>query len=135
LDSDTLYDLIAARAARAHLAPAILAPARPPLNYAALLSQLDAAIARLHALGLGRSDRVAIVLPNGPEMATAFLATASAAVSAPLNPGYRAAEFEFYLADLQARAVIVAAGSASPVVGVARQLAIPVLELAAEAAR
>ena len=31
------------------------------------------------ALGIGRGDRVAIVLPNGPEMATAFVSVAAAA--------------------------------------------------------
>ena len=41
----------------------------------------------LNELGIGRGDRVAIVLPNGPEMATAFVAVASAATAAPLNPG------------------------------------------------
>ena len=51
--------------------------------------------------GIGRGDRVAIVLPNGPEMATAFLAVAAGATTAPLNPAYRADEFEFYLTDLE----------------------------------
>ena len=44
---------------------------------------------RLNAIGIGRGDRVAIVLPNGPEMATAFLAVACGATTAPLNPAYR----------------------------------------------
>ena len=91
---------------------------------------MQATLARLNALGLGRQDTVAVVLPNGPEMATAFLATSAALTSAPLNPAYRASEFEFYLADLQARAVIVPAGGDSPVVEVARQMHIAVLELA-----
>ena len=46
--------------------------------------------AALNRAGLGRNDRVAIVLPNGPEMATCFLACASSVTSAPLNPAYRA---------------------------------------------
>ena len=65
----------------------------------------------LNELGIGRGDRVAIVLTNGPEMAIAFLSVASAAASAPLNPAYRPDEFEFYLTDLKARALIVEAGS------------------------
>jgi acyl-coenzyme A synthetase/AMP-(fatty) acid ligase len=32
---------------------------------------------RLNSLGVGRGDRVAVVLPNGPEMALAFLAVPS----------------------------------------------------------
>ena len=50
------------------------------------------------------------MLPNGPDMATAFLSIAAGAVAAPLNPAYRAEEFEFYLSDLSAKAVIVEAG-------------------------
>ena len=30
----------------------------------------------LNTMGLGRNDRIGIVLPNGPEMAVAFLAIA-----------------------------------------------------------
>jgi acyl-CoA synthetase (AMP-forming)/AMP-acid ligase II len=53
--------------------------------------------------GIGRGDRVAIALPNCPEMACAFVAVASACTSAPLNMAYRADEFAFYLGDLNAR--------------------------------
>ncbi len=112
--------------------PAILAPERAPLSYAGLWARVQELVAALNELGIGRQDRVALVLPNGPEMAVAFLATASCATSAPLNPGYRAPEFEFYLSDLAARAVIVAAELYSPVRDVARQLNIPIIELALE---
>ena len=78
-------------------AVAIAAHDAAPLTYAALSALIDRTVASLNALGIGRGDRVAIVLPNGPEMATAFLCVASAAASAPLNPAYRADEFEFYL--------------------------------------
>ena len=67
---------------------------------------VDRVVAHLSELGIGRDDRVAVVLDNGPELATAFLAVASAAACAPLNPAYTASEFEFYLSDLAARALI-----------------------------
>ena len=69
------------------------------------------------------------MLANGPEMATCFVACATAVTSAPLNPAYRADEFEFYLADLQAKALIVERGSASPAVGAARKLGVRIIEL------
>lgn len=50
-------------------APAIGAPDRGWLDYAGLRAQTEATRAALHAAGVGRGDRVAIVLPNGPEMA------------------------------------------------------------------
>src|SRR4026207_656618 len=88
-------------------APAILALDRTPLTFGELRRLAHETIARLNALGIGRNDRVAIVLPNGPEMAAAFVAIATGATTAPLNPAYRAEEFEFYLTDLRARALAV----------------------------
>jgi len=110
-------------------APAVLTHDAPPLTYAALRALIDETVRSLNALGVGRGDRVAIVLPNGPEMATAFVSVASAATSAPLNPAYRAEEFEFYMSDLKAKALIVEAGSASPAIAVAEKLGIALIEL------
>jgi acyl-CoA synthetase (AMP-forming)/AMP-acid ligase II len=111
---------------------AVSAPSREPLRYGALRSLIARTLGELNALGLGRNDRVALVLDNGPEMATCFVACASGVASAPLNPAYRADEFEFYLSDLNARALIVARGSTSPAVGVAHKLNVRVLDLVVE---
>jgi acyl-CoA synthetase (AMP-forming)/AMP-acid ligase II/aryl carrier-like protein len=86
---------------------ALLAPGRDPLTYAGLWRHVQHIAADLTARGFTRGDRIAVVLPEGPELATAVLATVSAAVCAPLNPSYQQAEFRFYLEDLQARAVIL----------------------------
>jgi acyl-coenzyme A synthetase/AMP-(fatty) acid ligase len=59
------------------------------------------------------------VLDNGPEAATTFLSVAAGATAAPLNPAYRADEYEFYLSDLRAKLLIVAQGKDSPSVDVA----------------
>ena len=115
----TLKNLLAAGA---DSAPAISAPGRAALSYQALRALVDNTLASLNALGVGRNDRVAIVLANGPEMATCYMACAAGTTSAPLNPAYRADEFEFYLSDLNARALIVEQGSASPDVAVAGKL-------------
>ena len=122
----TLIDLIARHPADA---PAIGAPERAPLTYGGLRALIDATVARLNALGVGRNDRVAIVLPNGPEMAAAFVAVAAGATTAPLNPAYRADEFRFYLEDLNAKALVVQQGDDSPAIAVARELGVAILEL------
>lgn len=116
-------------------APAISAPGKSPLSFGALRSLIGETIARLNGLGIGRNDRVAIVLPNGPEMATCFMACASGVTSAPLNPAYRADEFEFYLSDLGARALIVEKGSTSAAVDVAKSMGVRVLDLVADTDR
>ncbi|HSC64382.1 MAG TPA: acyl--CoA ligase [Caldimonas sp.] len=122
----TVLDLLKAGADDA---VAIAAPERAPLDYRALRALVAATTASLNAAGIGRNDRVAIVLPNGPEMATCFLACACATASAPLNPAYRVDEFEFYLDDLQAKALIVERGSQSAAVEAARKLGVRVIEL------
>ena len=53
--------------------PAIGAPGRRPLTYGELQDLATDTVGRLNELGIGRNDRVAIVLPNGPEMAAAFV--------------------------------------------------------------
>ena len=120
-------------ASGADSAPAISAPGRPALTHGQLRSLVGKTISSLNALGVGRNDRVAIVLPNGPEMATCFIAVASGTTSAPLNPAYRAEEFEFYLNDLNARILIVERGSQSPAVDVARKLGVRIVDLVADA--
>ena len=102
--AEIIRDLLAPHAAGS---PAILAPDRPPLSFGALRELADATVATLAGLGIGRNDRVGIVLPNGPEMATAFVAIACGATTAPLNPAYRADELDFYLTDLGAKALVV----------------------------
>lgn len=110
-------------------APAIRASGVEPLTYAGFRDLVTRTIARLNELGIGRSDRVAIVLPNGPEMATSFVATASAATAAPLNPSYRHDEFDFYMSDINTKALIVEEGSTSPAVGVAKDRGIMLITL------
>ena len=83
----------------------------------------------LRAAGIRASDRVAVVLPNGPEMAASFLSVSAACACAPLNPAYRTAEFEFYFDDLRPKAVIVPHDSESPAIGVAESRDVRVLRL------
>lgn len=110
-------------------ATALFAPGGAPLSYRQLRGLVTETMAALNACGIGRDDRVALVLDNGPHAASAFLAIAAGATAAPLNAGYRAEEFEFYLSDLRARLLIVEAGKASPAIDVAAKLGIPVARL------
>jgi len=115
--------------------PAIGAPGRSALSYAGLRGQVASTVEQLNALGVGRNDTVAIVLPNGPEMASAFVAIAAGATTAPLNPGYRADEFRFYLSDLAASLLVVDEASTSPALGIAAELGIGVARLRADRSR
>ncbi|TDJ32845.1 MAG: AMP-dependent synthetase [Gammaproteobacteria bacterium] len=104
------------------------------LTYGGLRKHVSETVAALNDLGIGRNDRVAIVLNNGPEMATAFVSIACCATTAPLNPAYTQDEFDFYLADLGAKALVVEYGSDSPAVEAARAAKIRILDLRIDAA-
>ena len=101
---------------------------RAPLSHGALRGLMTRTVAALNARGIGRGDRVAIVLPNGAEMAAVFLAVAAGAATAPLNPGYRGEEFEFYLDDLKAKALLVLSGWDTPARAAAAKLGVPIIE-------
>ena len=62
-------------------------------------------------------------------MATAFLSVAATATCAPLNIAYRTHEFEFYLKDLNAKALIVQSNIETHAIAAAKSLNIPLIEL------
>ena len=83
------------------------------------------------APGVGSDDRVALVHPNGPELAAAFLAVSSAAVCAPLDLMYRQSEYDFYLTDLRAKAIVFAESDDSPLRDLARRREMRILDVVA----
>jgi oxalate---CoA ligase len=124
----TVADLLNAGAGDA---PALSTPGGTTLSYRSLRELAAGTLDALNAQGVGRNDRVAIVLDNGPEMAAVFLCVAAGCTAAPLNPVYRAEEFEFYLTDLNAKILVVEQGKPSPAVEVADKIGIPVARLRA----
>jgi len=128
--TETLAALIAAHQDGAR---AIGAPGRDWLDFGGLRAQAGAVAAALHGAGVGRGDRVAIVLPNGPEMAAAFVTVAGVATTCPLNPAYRQDEFAFYLEDLKAKAIILAEGESGPAHAAAAALGLSVIRLSFDA--
>ena len=125
----TIYHHLHCQVQKAPYAIAIVSPDRQCLTYKQLLFQIDYVISQLISMGIGSHDRVAIALPDGPKMAVAFLAVASIATCAPLNPAYRSQEFDFYLSDLNAKALIVQSGVADAARIVAKERGITIIEL------
>ena len=128
---DGLIDLLGAGRGDA---PAIGAPSRSALCHGELQAQMRAVGAQLRGAGVGVEDRVAIVLDNGPAMAAAFVCMAPWCATAPLNPGYKADEFDFYLGDLDARALVVEENATSPAIDVAAARGVSVLRVRSDAA-
>ena len=108
---------------------AILAPGRAPMTYRALRAYAKDTIRALRNIGVGRSDRVAVVLPDGPETAATIISVAAGAVCAPLNPSFTADEWRRYLIELKTAALLTRpdVGSASRAAALA--LGITVLDL------
>ena len=110
-------------------APALLAVRRATLSFAQLRDECERVGASLSAMGVGQRDRVGVVMPNGPEIAVAFLSIASVATCAPLNPALRRPEFDNCIADLGLTTIVVAQGLNSPVVEVARDRGVQIVEV------
>ena len=92
---------------------ALFAPGKPTLSYKQLFDNVVQLSAALNSFGIGRGDRVAIVMGNGSsETVISFLAVALCATAAPLNPNYKKEEFAFYYEDTKARALITLPGTA-----------------------
>jgi acyl-CoA synthetase (AMP-forming)/AMP-acid ligase II/acyl carrier protein len=108
---------------------AIEAIDRSPLTYGSLRHLVKNTVTTLNDMGYGRSDRIALMLPNGPEMATAFLSLIAGFSCAPLNPLYREKELEFYLSDMKAAAIVVTSEMEPRVRVIARSLGIQVITL------
>ncbi len=110
-------------------APAIGGLDREWLTYGGLKQLTSDVRIALRQAGIGAQDRVAIVLPNGPEMATVFVTLAQSATTAPLNPAYREEEYAFYLKDLKAKAIILEEDYDGPALAAANSCGICVLRL------
>ena len=127
----SLPHLLGYHAKRTPDAPVILAPGRAPLSYGRLYRHIGEVGHALRAKGISRNDRVIVVLPNGPQLAVAILAVAASAVCVPMNPAYGAEELDRYYSDLRPDALIIEAGSDSPVRRVALSRGVRVVELSA----
>ena len=80
------------------------------LTHRQLASRVESLAGCLAAAGVKRGDRVALTLPNGPDMVQILLAiTALGAAAAPLNPAYTRSEFVFYLTDIEPRVFLMPA--------------------------
>ena len=122
-----IYDLLVHYGQTAPRRKAILAPGRAPIRYGALLAQVNEAVRELRRLGIGPRDRVAVVLPNGPDAAVLLIAVAVAAVCVPLNPATTAGELQRYLRYLGKPALLTTEKIGSAVQSAALALGMPIL--------
>ncbi|MGA9161596.1 MAG: long-chain fatty acid--CoA ligase [Actinomycetota bacterium] len=78
------------------------------ISYAGLVSEVERCSAALAGLGVGKGDRVALVMPNCPQYVIAFYATARlGAIVVGNNPLYTKREMEHQLRDCAPSVVVV----------------------------
>jgi acyl-CoA synthetase (AMP-forming)/AMP-acid ligase II/acyl carrier protein len=124
-----LKDLLSYYGRKAPDRYALLAPGRLPLTYGALWMQTSDVVRGLRSIGVGRTNRVAVALPDGPEAAMAMVAVAAGAVCVPLNPGFTNDEYQRYFGELRLAALLTHAELNSASRRVAESLSIPVLDI------
>ena len=80
-----------------------------PLNrisYKELLNKARLAAGAMQSLGIGKDDRVAILMPNGEQWLTLFYGAALiGAITVPVNTRFKAAEIDFCLKQSGAKAL------------------------------
>jgi amino acid adenylation domain-containing protein len=123
-------DLLAHHGRHSPASPAILAPGGAALTYGAFWTGMNEIVGQLRGFGIGRGDRVAVVLPTGAEAAVATIAVAAGAVCVPLHPGFAAEEWRRYFADLRVAGLLTRSDVDSAGRSVAYSLGIPVIDLA-----
>ena len=99
------------------------------MTYGALCMQASDVVRGLRSMGVARTDRVAVVLPDGPEAAVAMVAVAAGAVCVPLNPGFTYDEYQRYFGELHLSALLTCASLNSASRRVASFLGIPVIDV------
>ena len=109
--------------------PAILAPDRKPLLYQTLCRQIEYTTSFLNDHGLGRNDRIGVVVPSGPEMAVLFLSIIAGGTFVPLKPDYIDQEYDFCITHFRINALIVQNDSNSSLASISKKRGIPLIEL------
>ena len=98
------------------------------LTHRQVADRVESLAGCLAATGVKRGDRVALTLPNGPDMVQILLAiTALGAAAAPLNPAYTRSEFVFYLTDIEPRVFLMPASRPEAAISAAEECSITVL--------
>lgn len=128
----TLFELLGRHARDRGTSPAILGPGRTLLTYRELYQCLQQAGAALAAAGQGRGNRIALALPDGPDLAVATLAAMSFATCAPLNPALDLHAGTALLAQLRIDALVVPADCDSPLTASAKALGLQIVRLGIE---
>jgi oxalate---CoA ligase len=111
------------------LATALVAPGQEPLTYSGLWDHITAMSAALNKGGLHPNEVAVLALANGPAFVTASLAITCQCACAPFDLDLSKDECEFFLARLNASALVYEEGIYSPIVVAARNLGLRMIRI------
>src|SRR4051794_14857431 len=86
--------------------PFLLGSDRPSLSYSAFSQQMIETVDTLNRLGLGRHDRVALLMPNGPDLIAALITLACGTSCLVLDQNATQVEYETLLRRAGIQALI-----------------------------
>ena len=98
-------------------------------TYGQLHDHVSNVVGMLNGAGFRRNDRIAIALPNGPELAVAVVALTCGFTTIPLDPNETTFEYERYLQRVRAKALLVERESGQLARKVAKDLGVEIIEL------
>jgi len=128
---ETLLTLLEAGACGAPESRALLDIDERYISYKSLLQNVLERASILSRYGIRRGDRVAWIMPSGPESALAFLAISTVATAVPIRSTASFEEVRTRLEFTRARAAIILNDLAFEATGAAESLHLPIVRLPA----
>ena len=128
---DTLLTLLKAGASGTPESRALLDIEGNQISYKTLLTKVLERANILASHGIRRGDRVAWIMPNGPEAALAFLAISTIATAVPIRSTASFEEVRLTLETTRARAAVILNDLSFEASGAAESLHLPILRLPA----
>jgi len=103
------------------------------LSYGQVADGIESLAACLAGAGVRRGDRVALAMPNGPDLLMLLLAvTTLGAAAAPVNPAFTESEFELFLSSVRPKFFLIPDGRLAAAVDAAAATSTAVLSVQAE---
>lgn len=130
-ESGTLWDVL--QGAPADATAIVLPETNTKVTYGSLREQISTMADTLAGLGIQPGDRVATSMPNGIAAIVSFVAASMAGTAAPLNPGYKQEEVDFYLEDTSAKLLLAPAEGMDDARAAAKSRGVPVYTLETDA--
>jgi acyl-CoA synthetase (AMP-forming)/AMP-acid ligase II/thioesterase domain-containing protein/acyl carrier protein len=109
--------------------PALESPGQQPLTYRDLQKQVLLVVKTFNSLGFVRNDRIAVIMPAGPETAVLGIGIMAGFTHTPLNPQYRDHEFQEMFSRLKVKAIVVQKNHKTSARDAALSQNIPVIEI------